>query len=285
MMKIPITIVPPIRVDDTEARRAAGTIACATALLVATGAALARENGAGEMLDARRMARLRDPRLFKRNPPLAWGAHAERRRLIRLSAMHPGLAHLVAWADAVPDGAFAITSNVDSQLQRAFFRADRIVELSGNVEWMQCARTCGAAVWPGGLVDVAIDAKTGRASEPLPQCPECGGVARPNVLMESDAAWDPSRALEQEDRLNAWLGELRAKRARKVVVLECGVDAGEATRARAERVAAAMGATIVRVHETDARVPSAGHVKVSLPVREALDAIAVEIRSFARDRL
>lgn len=278
---IPITIVPPIRVDDTAARRAAGAIACATALLVVTGAALARENGANEMLDARRMARLRDPRLFKRNPRLAWGAHAERRRVIRLTPTHPALKHVVEWADGARDGAFAVTSNVDSQLQRAFFRADRVVELSGNVEWLQCVRSCGALPWPGGLIDVEVDAKTGRASEPLPACPECGGVARPNVAMESDNAWDPSRALEQEDRLNAWLAELRSKKApRKLVVLECGVDAGEAARARAERIAAAMQATIVRVHETDARVPSASHVGVVLPVREALDAIAIELRGF-----
>lgn len=220
---IPITIVPPIRVDDTAVRRAAGAIACATALLVVTGAALARENGAEEMLDARRMARLRDPRLFRRNPKLAWGAHAERRRLIRLAKMHPGLVHLVAWSDAMRDGAFAVTSNVDSQLQRAFFRADRIVELCGNVEWMQCVRRCGAPVWPGGLVDVHVDSKSGRASEPLPACPECGAIARPNVAMDSDSAWDPSRALEQEDRLNAWLAELRGKRARKMIAIRSGL--------------------------------------------------------------
>ena len=281
---------------DAQVRLAAGALSCATALFVATGAVVSTESSIVDLRDGDAFgtafpalralglsqADVYAPRFFKtqRDAKVAWGFHAARRDMYRFTPPHPALATLVRWADAMRDGAFALTTNVDGHLQRAYFRADRVLEFHGSAEWLQCVRGCGAPPFPGGLVDVAIDATTSRAVPPLPTCPAGDGLARPNVLLLDDAKWDSSRAVEQEEHLNAWLAEVRAQPGRKVVVLECGVDPSSTpTRTKCERIAAAMEATLVRIHPRDADSPRArGHVGVALGIGAAIDAIDLEWR-------
>lgn len=255
--------------DDVQIRRAAGTLSCATALFVVTGDALA---AAGGMAGARfgSLQALRD------DSELAWGFYARRRHAFRIAPPHPAIALLNRWTALMRDGSFACTSNVDGQLQRGLFRADRIVEAHGAIEWLQCARNCGAPVFAGGLVDVAVVPATGRARGSLPGCPSCGGIARPNVKLAGDEMWDPSRVQEQEERMNEWLADVRGRRGRKVVVVECGVG-DPAMRARGERVASAMEGTLVRIDARDAHVPRA-HVGIEVETAEAVERIEVQLR-------
>jgi NAD-dependent SIR2 family protein deacetylase len=279
---------------EAQVRLAAGALSCATALVVTTGGVLAAESGIADLRDADAFgaafpalralglsyADVYTPRLFKKEKDarLAWGFHAERRHTYRSTAPHALLTTIGAWANAMKDGAFALTSNADGHLHRAYFRADRVLELSGNAEWLQCVKSCGAPPFPGGLIDIAIDPATSRARPPLPKCPQCDGLARPNVMLLRDEKWDSLRAVEQEDRLNEWLADVRAARGRKLIVVECGVDASSKTmRTKGERIAAAMEATLVRIHPCDARAPR-GHVGVELGVGEAIEAIDRELR-------
>lgn len=255
--------------DDVAVRRAAGALSCATALFVVTGDAVAAAGGLGDA-PMGSLENLRD------DMTLAWGWYARRRHAFRMAEPHPAIRFVVRWSALMRDGAFACSTNVDGQLQRATFRADRILETNGAIEWLQCARRCGAPVFAGGLVDVAVVPATGRARGSLPGCPSCGGLARPNVRLLADDLWDPSRALEQEERMNEWLADVRAKRGRKLVVVELGAgDAG--ARARGARIAAAMGGTLVRIDPRDAHV-GRDHVGVKMDVREAAERIEVELR-------
>jgi NAD-dependent SIR2 family protein deacetylase len=254
---------------EVSLRRAAGALSCATALFVVTGDAIGADGG------------LADPRLFglrtlRDDMNLAWGWFARRRRAFRLAAPHAAISMAVRWSALMRDGAFALTTNADGALQRGRFRADRIVEARGSIEWLQCARNCGAAVFPGGIVDVDVDPETDRARGSLPGCPACGGLARPNVELAGDEMFDPSRAHEQEDRMNEWLADVRGKRGRKLVVVECGV--GDApTRARTERIVAAMAATLVRIDARGADV-AREHVGLAMDARDAMERIEVELR-------
>jgi hypothetical protein len=63
-----------------------------------------------------------------------------------------------------------------------------------------------------------VDETTFRARPPLPACPRCDALARPNILMFGDAEWEPRRTEEQEARL---AGFLRGLEAGKVAVVEC----------------------------------------------------------------
>jgi hypothetical protein len=189
---------------------------------------------------------------------------------------------IARWIESVRDGAFVVTSNADGQFQRASFYADRIVECCGAIEWLQCTQQCGD-VFPGGLVDVEIDDETGFAKDPLPVCPRCGSLARPNILLPDDKGWDGAREAMQEERLDTWLGGLRDQRDRKVVVLECGAKLRDAAglRARSERAAAALNGTLVRITESNATATSP-HVAIEMPIVEALAAIDTALARITR---
>ena len=58
-----------------------------------------------------------------------------------------------------------------------------------------------------------IDLTTFRALGPLPRCPECGAMARPNVMMFGDPAWVPDVERVQQERY-AELAGVGAWRAR-----------------------------------------------------------------------
>ncbi len=93
----------------------------------------------------------------------------------------------------MPRGGFVYTSNVDGQFQRAGFDPDRVVEAHGSIHWMQCTAECGVEIFPADRFEVGVDEETMRAIEPLPECPNCGALARPNILMFGDGDWDDSR--------------------------------------------------------------------------------------------
>jgi NAD-dependent SIR2 family protein deacetylase len=245
-------------------RRVADAISCATALVVTTGRGVSPDGLVVETAND-----------LRADPARAWGGYARRRHAMRLAPVLGGVGHLVRWADAAKDGAFAITTAIDGHLQRGHFCADRVMEVDGAMEWLQCARKCSGDVFPGGTVDVRVEEESGCASEPLPACPTCGELARPNVRLLGDEAWEDARAREQGNALDEWLAAARARVGRRVVVLECGVHDRE-LRARGERIAAATGGLFVRVNEVDAGV-GLGAIGARATVTHTLNQIAIEL--------
>lgn len=225
---------------------------------------------------------LSDPRWFRVHPALAWGFFGARLKQYRLASPHPGYTSLARWNEECRDGAFVVTSTPDGQFQRAYFFADRIVECEGAMEWLQCTQRCGAP-FPGGLIDVAVDDETGYAKKPLPTCPQCGSLARPNVALMDDKEWDATRTHEQEDRLNTWVAGLREQRDRKLVIVECGAPPNDRAglRARGERLLSAMGGTLIRIDARDAKLASP-NVGVGLAPAEALTAIDAAVARLTR---
>ena len=145
---------------------------------------------------------------------------------------------------------------------------------------MQCVDECGQGMWP---VDtgVKVDAETLRAGPPLPVCPRCGGLARPNILMFGDYAWDDRRVNEQYGRYVEWQAELRAARAR-VVVIECGAGKAIPTvRLQAQKLARELGGLLVRINVREPEVP-AGHIGLATGAKAALTAIDARIAAMRR---
>ncbi len=204
---------------------------------------------------------LANPRWFAEDPELAWGFYGHRMGLYRRTNPHEGFDILRRWAGRQPMGGFVFTSNVDGHFQRAGFAPERIVEVHGSFEGMQCTRDCGIGIFPGAEIEVAIDLETMKAIRPLPACPECGALARPNILMFNDWGWDSARADVQHRNMAEWLDSLSGAR---LAVVECG--AGQAiptVRSTCERVARLCGGTLIRINPREADVPP-GHV--SLPI-------------------
>ena len=147
-----------------------------------------------------------NPRWFVRDPGLAWGFYGHRMGLYRRTEPHEGFAILGRWAARMPRGGFVYTSNVDGHFQRRASSRSGSSRSTGTIVGMQCMAECGIEIFPSDPFEVAIDEATMRAMPPLPACPRCDALARPNILMFGDAGWDSSQSDVQHRRLGAWLG-------------------------------------------------------------------------------
>lgn len=193
--------------------------------------------------------------LFMANPSFAWGFYGHRLNLYRNTVPHAGFKILLDLAQAKADGYFIFTSNVDGQFQKAGFDSSKIVECHGSVHYNQCFRRCPQELWNNFEDVLQIDDESFLAKEPLPKCPNCGSLARPNIMMFEDYGWDFSRSDAQEARLKIWLQEIKEKNA-KLCIIEIG--AGEAiptVREMSEKIAKMYSAKLIRLNPRDYQVP------------------------------
>ncbi|MBI3925209.1 MAG: NAD-dependent protein deacetylase [Armatimonadetes bacterium] len=210
-----------------------------------------------------------NPQWFHRDPEMAWGFYGHRRNLYRSTTPHRGFQILRRWAERMPLGVFIFTSNVDDHFGKAGFDSDQIVECHGALEWNQCLARCTDEVFLAGPEILAIDLETMRARPPLPACPNCGSLARPNVLMFGDGDWRPARQAQQSWRLRWWLERAAGLPG---VIVECGAGAAIPTvRYFCERESD-REMPLVRINPRDPQVPD-GHISLAAGALEALDAI------------
>lgn len=273
---------------DAEAiRRASDAIRRADALLLTAGAGMGVDSGLPDFRGDEgfwrayppiaklglSFAQMANPRWFLTDPTLAWGFYGHRLALYRKTTPHAGFGLLRRWAEGKPGGAFVFTSNVDGAFQRAGFAEDRVLECHGAIDWSQCTRACGVGIFPAADAPV-VDEATLRAAEPLPRCPACGALARPNVLMFGDGGWDACRTEAQEARFEAWLDDHAGPR---LVVIECGAGTAIPTvRSLGERLVRRSRATLVRVNVREPQLPSelaGGSVSMASGALAALTAI------------
>jgi NAD-dependent SIR2 family protein deacetylase len=277
---------------DHALDRAALAIATADALVIGAGAGMGVDSGLPDFrgkdgfwqayppyqrlgLD---FVSLANPRWFIEDPTLAWGYYGHRMRLYRQTTPHEGFSILGRWAARKNKGAFVFTSNVDGQFQRAGFDPERIVEVHGSFDGMQCTRSCGIGVIPGESYDVEIDLQSMRAIHPLPSCTGCGALCRPNILMFGDWGWDSQRTDSQIERLNSWIKSLGNA---KLVVIECGAGQAVPTvRVSCENLARDLGGTLVRINPREPGVP-AGQLSIPLNALDALLSLDARINSAA----
>lgn len=219
---------------------------------------------------------LADPSWFHKDPSLAWGFYGHRLQLYRQTQPHQGYHLLRQWGERMRRGYFVFTSNVDGQFQKAGIGADQIYEVHGSLAHGQCLNDCGVGLFSIENCKVQIDETTMRAHVPLPTCPACGGLARPNVLMFGDFGWDPTRSREQEWRFKEWRRKVGDAR---LVIIECGAGTSVPTvRRTSEAWATAPQALLVRVNRREPDVPE-GHIGVrdgALDALQRLDALLTE---------
>jgi len=269
---------------DARLDRAAEAIAAADALLITAGAGLGVDSGLPDFRGDEGFWRayppfrslglsfvdLANPEWFDRDPALAWGFYGHRLELYRATTPHAGFDILARWASAKPRGCFVFTSNVDGQFQKAGFDDERVVECHGSIHHLQCTTPCSDRIWDATDVELEIDPTSFRARPPLPLCPDCGSVERPNVLMFGDGSWIPNRSHGQHARLARWL---EGWRAAALVVVELGAGTAVPTvRMTSERVALGLGATLVRVNLREPQAPP-GHLGIAAGALEELSAI------------
>lgn len=203
-----------------------------------------------------------NPNWFERDPELAWGFYGHRLNLYRATVPHDGFAILKNWADEKPS--YVYTSNVDGHFQKSGM--ENVCEVHGSIHHLQCTKPCSRAIWSADDIRVEVDAQTFRATGDLPTCPNCGALARPNILMFYDGAWSVGRSLKQEQQLTQWLREIKVKR---LTIIECGAGTAIPTvRGFGERLQA-RGANLIRINVRESEGPS-GTISIDKGAREAL---------------
>jgi NAD-dependent SIR2 family protein deacetylase len=269
---------------DTILDQAAAAIAEADAMLIGAGAGMGVDSGMPDFRGPQGFWRayppyeqlgldfyaLANPQWFVDDPELAWGFYGHRMGLYRRTAPHEGFAVLRRWVERMPCAGFVFTSNVDGHFQRAGFDPDRIVEVHGTIEAMQCMTNCGIGIFSSETFEVAINTETMRAIPPLPACPQCGGPTRPNILMFGDMGWDWSRADPQHRRMAAWLDALDLPR---LVIVEFGAGKGVPTvRRTCEDIARRRHGSLIRINLREPEVPP-GQIGIAMGALDALRAL------------
>jgi NAD-dependent SIR2 family protein deacetylase len=253
-------------------QQAARAIEAADALVIAAGAGMGVDSGLPDFrgnegfwkaypLVARlglSFAEIANPVWFEDDPELAWAFYGHRLNLYRKTAPHVGFEKLLIWATGKPAGYFVFTSNVDGQFQKAGFSPEQIEECHGSIHHFQCLCGCTPSIWNASEEKVTVNETVFRAVRPLPCCPRCGAMARPNILMFGDFSWLSDRSHEQQKHFALWLQQLQKKSAR-LAVIELGAGTAIPTvRLTAERLVGRFGGTLIRINPREADVPP-GH--------------------------
>jgi len=272
--------------DDIQ--RAARAIAGADAILIGAGAGMGVDSG---LPDFRGKAgfwqaypvfenlgiafhEVATPALFHVEPHLAWGFYGHRLNLYRRTVPHRGFQILQDFCRDKPH--FVFTSNVDGHFQKSGVSSQAIEEYHGSIHHLQCAdlRDCPAppAIWSADETSITVDEETLRAQEPLPSCPRCRQVARPNILMFGDTGWISDRSDAQRKRFAQWQNSIRGKS----VVIEIGAGTAiPSVRRPCETFAQQNDATLIRLNPREADGPS-GTISLRSNALAALKLIQAE---------
>ena len=206
------------------------------------------------------------PSAFKTQPRLAWGFYGHRLNLYRATVPHAGFEILRRIGERLSEGCFVFTSNVDGQFQKAGFDAQRIDECHGSIHHLQCLEACTNEIWPADGWHPVVDEEHCLLTSDFPECPNCHGIARPNILMFGDWGWVDRRNAMQSRRLNAWLNKVE-----RLLVIEIGAGANIPTvRMTSESVCRRL----IRINPTEPELGSAEGVSIACGGLEALRGIA-----------
>lgn len=197
-------------------------------------------------------AEMANSKWFFDNPLIAWGFYGHRLQLYRETMPHHGFQLLLEAALQMKHGYYVMTSNVDGQFHQAGFSPERIVEIHGSIHHLQCAVPCCEKIWPASDLQMNVDPASFQACSPLPSCPHCGSISRPNILMFGDRAWVEKRSSKQELRFDRWLNSIQDKR---LVVVECGAGTAiPSIRFISSQIARKTGRTLIRINPRDHEV-------------------------------
>jgi NAD-dependent SIR2 family protein deacetylase len=203
-----------------------------------------------------------NPYWFDQNPRLAWAFYGHRLSLYRKTKPHQGFYDLLQLASEKPGGYFVFTSNVDGQFQQAEFDPEHIEECHGSIHHLQCKTPCSGQIWDAREVEIEVDQERFAAVGPLPECPVCGDLARPNILMFGDWHWLPGRTDQQSVRFSEWIQKIKNHNF-SLVIIEIGAGAAVPTvRIKSETLAKIEKAALIRINPRDDQVPP-GHFSIS----------------------
>ncbi|AKF24647.1 NAD-dependent deacetylase [Sulfurovum lithotrophicum] len=193
-----------------------------------------------------RFEEMANPEWFENDPHLAWAFYGHRLQLYRETEPHEGFKKLLHLSNTKKYGSFVFTSNVDGQFQKAGFSEERIMECHGSIHHLQCIDNCQGMIWSAEDIQIEITDDF-RAKDPLPVCPFCGTMARPNILMFGDYGWEYARTDGQRERLALWLDRL--EEGGKPAIIEMGAGTAVPTvRNTSEQMTDRFDVPLIRIN-------------------------------------
>lgn len=117
---------------------------------------------------------------------------------------------------------FIITTNVDSQFEKAEFAKEQLFEVQGNYGYLQCSVACHSTLYNNEelvkeMIVRTVDCKI--PTELVPVCPVCGGKMDPHLRINSyfiqNEAW--------HKQSNAYYDFIQQAEGKNVVYLELGI--------------------------------------------------------------
>ena len=209
------------------------------------------------------------PRAFDERPSTAWGFYGHRLRLYRATQPHAGFGLLHQWSQRMAQGAFVFTSNVDGHFRQAGFAPARIYECHGSIHRLQCSANCNGSIWPASNLQPDIDEAACEMLGDLPHCPDCGALARPNILMFGDGGWNSRRSDAQQTRLAQWLSSAPTP----PLVIEIGAGRAIATVRHFSRQMQRRGSKLLRINLHESNIDNPDAIEIALGAKEALQRI------------
>jgi NAD-dependent SIR2 family protein deacetylase len=117
---------------------------------------------------------------------------------------------------------FVISTNVESQFNKAGFPSDKVFEIQGDYSYLQCAKGCHDKLYYNEsnvkeMIEKTIDCKI--PSQLVPKCPVCGGEMEVNLRIDEYFVQD-----ERWYELNkSYKDFLNKSEGQKVIYIELGV--------------------------------------------------------------
>ena len=96
-------------------------------------------------------------------------------------------------------------------------------------------------------------------------CPQCGALARPNILMFGDWGWLESRTAQQEQAMTRW-----RRRVERLLVIEIGAGSAIPT---VRRLGESLPGQLVRINPREAQIAHGKGVSIAEGSYAALSAI------------
>ena len=113
---------------------------------------------------------------------------------------------------------------------------------------MQCIQDKSHGIWSAENDTVEVDMEKFVAATPLPICPICGALARPNILMFGDWDWMSKRSDNQMMRFRRWKTDLENEK-KQVCVIEIGAGTAIASiRRMSESAAMQFYTSLIRIN-------------------------------------
>jgi len=132
---------------------------------------------------------------FHKNPLDSWNFYINRFLMYRELEPHKGYYDLLS----LPKDIFVVTSNVDGHFIKAGYDRDKLFEIHGNLEYIQCSNRCCNDTQPMPQFTQVLT-----HTDEVPTCPVCWEASRPQVMMFNDPWFVTKNINDQSSKFMEW---------------------------------------------------------------------------------